>query len=202
MKEQIKNIISLMVVLFTFCAASFAQSDTVYVPANYDNAIVYASDTLPVVNLPEVNIYDISKYSYLLHNWKYRRTIHNVKKAYPYAVIANNRLNTLDSTLATISSKKDRKAYTDEAEAQIMEEFKDDMRHLTIKQGIILVKLVNRETGQTSYEVVKEIRGGMIAFFWQGLARFYGNNLKLQYDPQGDDKVIEDIVMAMQWGLI
>jgi hypothetical protein len=153
------------------------------------------------MHLPPVNIYDISKY-YYLNNWRYRRIIHNVKKAYPYAIIANERLYALDSALLTMDSRKERKQYSEEMEAAIIEEFKKDMKKLSVKQGIILVKLIDRETGRTSYEVVKQIRGNLVAFFWQGLARFYGNNLKLQYDPEGKDRVIEDIVIAMQWGLL
>ncbi len=202
MRDHSKNIITTLLVIFTFSTASMAQSDTVYVAADYHNAIVYASDTLPVVNLPAVNIYDLNKYSYLLHNWKYRRTIHNVKKAHPFAVVANARLRALDSTLMTIDSEKDRKFYSKEAEAEIMKEFEAEVKRLTIKQGIILVKLIDRETGMTSYEVIKDIRGGFTAFFWQGIARLFGNNLKMQFDAEGDDKVIEDIVMAMQWGML
>lgn len=202
MRDYIKNIIAILLVSFAFCTVSLAQSDTVYIPADYNNAIVYASDTVPIVNLPAINIYDLNKYSYLLHNWKYRRTIYNVKKAYPYAVVANERLSDLDSTLMTMRNDKQRKSYSKEAEAQIMKEFEDEVKKLTVKQGIILVKLIDRETGMTSYEVIKDIRGGFTAFFWQGIARLFGNNLKMQFDPEGDDKVIEDIVMAMQWGML
>lgn len=202
MRDYIKNIIAILLVSIAFCTESLAQSDTVYIPADYNNAIVYASDTVPMVNLPAINIYDLNKYSYLLHNWKYRRTIYNVKKAYPYAVVANERLSDLDSTLMTMRNDKQRKSYSKEAEAQIMKEFEDEVKKLTVKQGIILVKLIDRETGMTSYEVIKDIRGGFTAFFWQGIARLFGNNLKMQFDPEGDDKVIEDIVMAMQWGML
>jgi len=201
-KAYLKYIITSLFLIFYISNNSFAQTDTVISKNQSNRAIVYASDTIPVVNLPAVNIYDINKYSYLLKSWKYRRKIYNVKKAYPYAVIANNRLKSLDSTLTTMHSEKERKVYSKETEALIMKEFEEEVKKLTVKQGIILVKLIDRETGMTSYEVIKDIRGGFTAFFWQGMARLFGNNLKMQFDPLGDDKVIEDIVMAMQWGLI
>ena len=163
--------------------------------------LVYRSDTLPVMIIPQVNIYDVNKYNYLKSR-KYRRQIYNVRKAYPYAKIARNRLQNLDQKLAALPSKKDQKAYVKTAEKEIMAEFEDELRKLTIKQGIILVKLIDREVGQTSYEVVKEIRGGFTAFFWQGVARLFGNDLKMQYDPEGEDRVTEDIIMAIEHGFI
>jgi hypothetical protein len=199
--KTIRNIIASLAFILVFIIPVKAQSDSLRV-IDPNRAIVYANDTIPVMHIPAVNIYDINKYSYLLHSWKYRRTIYNVKKAYPYAIVANLRLSHLDSTLAQIDSKKERTEYTKDAEKLIMQEFEDEVKRLTVRQGIILVKLIDRETGMTSYEVLKDIRGGFTAFFWQGIARLFGNNLKMQFDPEGEDKVIEDIVMAMEWGLL
>ena len=83
-----------------------------------------------------------------------------------------------------------------------MTEFEKDVRHLTVTQGIILVKLIDRETGRTSYQVIKELKGGFTAFFWQGIARIFGNNLKTEYDPADQDKVMEDIVLGIEAGFI
>lgn len=195
-----KNRIVTLVLFLGMIIPAKAQSDSLRL-INPDRAIVYANDTLPVMHIPAVNIYDISKYDYL-HNWRYRRTIYNVKKAYPYAVIANLKLSHLDSSLVHIKSKKERAEYTKMAEKEIMQEFEDEVKRLTVKQGIILVKLIDRETGKTSYEVLKDIRGGFTAFFWQGIARLFGNDLKMQFDPEGEDKVIEDIITAIEWGII
>lgn len=200
--NSMKYIIVSFFLVFFISNTAIAQSDSLNAIIHSNRAIVYASDTLPVMHLPAVNIYNVSKYSYLLRNWRYRRTIYNVKKAHPYALIANQRLKEMDSTLLAINSEKERKKYSKEAEALIMKEFEDEVKKLTFKQGIILVKLIDRETGMTSYEVIKDIRGGFTAFLWQGIARLFGNNLKMQFDPLGDDKLIEDIVMAMEWGII
>ena len=178
-----------------------AQYDTIRKLPAPGKAIVYSSDSMPAMMIPAVNIYDVNKYNYLKSR-KYRRQIYNVKKAYPYAVIANHRLKALDRELSQISSKKEQKEVLNSAEKEIMNEFEDELKKLTITQGIILVKLIDRETGQTSYEVVKEIRGGLTAFFWQGVAKIFGNDLKMQYDPEGDDRVTEDIVMAIERGFI
>ena len=83
-----------------------------------------------------------------------------------------------------------------------MDRFEKEVRKLTVSQGIILVKLIDRETGRTSYQVIKELKGNVTAFFWQGIARIFGNNLKTEYDPEGEDRVIEDIVLGIEAGFI
>ena len=128
--------------------------------------------------------------------------IRNVKKAYPYAQIAGVRLKELDDMLATIQNEKVQKAYIDKAEKEIMEQFEKEVKRLTVTQGIILVKLIDRETGRTSYQVIKELKGSITAFFWQGIARIFGNNLKTEYDPDDQDKVMEDIVLGIEAGFI
>ncbi|MEX0982109.1 MAG: DUF4294 domain-containing protein [Bacteroidales bacterium] len=175
--------------------------DTIKITVNAKNALVYRGDTLPVMHIPEINVYDVNKYNYL-KSWRYRRTIFNVKKAYPYAIVANLKLKRLDNQLAEIKSKKEQREFVKQAEEEMMQEFEKDIKRLTISQGIILVKLIDRETGRTSYEVLKDIKGGFTAFFWQGIARIFGNDLKLQYDPNDKDKVIEDIIMAIEHGFI
>jgi hypothetical protein len=83
-----------------------------------------------------------------------------------------------------------------------MNQFEKEVKRLTVTQGIILVKLIDRETGRTSYQVIKELKGGFTAFFWQGIARIFGNNLKTEYDPENQDKVMEDIVLGIEAGFI
>jgi len=164
--------------------------------------IVQGEDTIAMMVIPEVNIYHLHQYDYLFLKRKYRRLIYNVKKAYPYASMAGLRLKALDEHLSTLKTEKEQKAYIEKEEKEIMDKFENDVKHLTITQGIILVKLIDRETGQTSYEVIKDLKGGFTAFFWQGLARLFGNNLKMQYDPLGEDKIMEDIVLGIEAGFL
>lgn len=164
--------------------------------------VIRGVDTIPMITLPEIRVYNARDYEYLFLKRRYRRLIHHVKKAYPYAKIAGSSLKELDRHLATLPGEKERKAYIQKAEKQIMEEFESQVKKLTITQGIILVKLIDRETGRTSYEVIKDLKGGLTAFFWQGIARIFGNNLKATYDPDGQDRVIEDIVRGIEAGFI
>ena len=162
--------------------------------------VVEGADTLPIIELPEVRVYERRDFEYLYLKRRYRRMIRNVKKAYPYARIAAEELKALDDHLLTIENEKERKAYVNQAEKDIMKRFEKDVRKLTVTQGIILVKLIDRETGRTSYQVIKELKGGFTAFFWQGIARIFGNNLKTEYDPENQDKIMEDIVLGIEAG--
>jgi len=164
--------------------------------------VIEGNDTIPMIELPEIKVYERKDYDYLFLKRKYRRLIHNVKKAYPYAKIAGVELKELDRQLATLKNQKEQKAYVKEAEKMIMDKFEKEVKRLTITQGIILVKLIDRETGITSYEVIKDLKGGITAFFWQGIARIFGNNLKAEYDPADEDKIIEDIVRGIEAGFI
>jgi hypothetical protein len=165
-------------------------------------AVIEGADTIPMIELPELTVFDHRDLDYLYLKRKYRRLIRNVKTAYPYSKIAGEKLKELDEQLAAIEDAKEQKEFIRKAEEEIMGQFEKDIRKLTVTQGIILVKLIDRETGRTSYLVIKELKGSITAFFWQGIARIFGNNLKAEYDPGGDDKVIEDIVRGIEAGFI
>ncbi|RLD93544.1 MAG: DUF4294 domain-containing protein [Bacteroidetes bacterium] len=165
-------------------------------------AVVEGSDTLPIFELPEVRVYERKDFDYLYLKRRYRRMIRNIKKAYPYARLAGKELKELDDHLARLDNEKEQKAYINQAEKEIMDQFEKEVKKLTVTQGIILVKLIDRETGRTSYQVIKELKGGFTAFFWQGIARIFGNNLKTEYDPDNQDKIMEDIVLGIEAGFI
>ena len=164
--------------------------------------VIEGTDTIPMIELPEVTVFDRRDLDYLYLKRKYRRLIRNVKKAYPFSKIAGEKLRELDKQLASIQDEKEQKEHIRTAEEEIMGQFEKEVRKLTVTQGIILVKLIDRETGRSSYLVIKELKGSITAFFWQGIARIFGNNLKAEYDPEGADKVIEDIVRGIEAGFI
>ncbi|MFZ5940039.1 MAG: DUF4294 domain-containing protein [Bacteroidota bacterium] len=195
--------IVLLVLLLPAFAPVSAQPDTTQVKRLYVmRGVIVDRDTIPMVLLPDVTVYNLPDYKYLMLSRKYRRLVYNVKKAYPYAKIAGVRLKALDEQLATMKSEKAQQKYIDQAEKEIMAEFEQDIRHLTITQGQILVRLIDRETGRTSYTVIKDLKGGLTAFFWQGIARLFGNDLKTPYDPEGEDKVVEEIIMGIDMGFL
>ncbi len=159
-------------------------------------AIIINGDTLPYYTLQEVQIYaksniDLAQLDYLTRC---------VIKAYPYAKITSETLNEMDEQLLRISDKKDRKKYINWAEDELKSAFEKDLRKLTYTQGRILIKLVNRETGRTGYQLIKELKGGFSAFMWQGVARLFGANLKTEFDPKKEDRIIEIIISKIESG--
>jgi hypothetical protein len=133
---------------------------------------------------------------------KYQRLVYNLKKVYPYARIVRDKLAEANGDLSHMSEEKDRKNYLKQFEKEVFREFEDDIRDMTITQGKLLLKLIYRETYNTSYDLIKEYRGGINAAFWQGIAKIFGTNLKSEYDPYGEDILIELIIQDIQDGLL
>jgi hypothetical protein len=131
---------------------------------------------------------------------KYDKMIRNVKIVYPYSIIIKNIFVESEFVLNNMESNKERKIYIDEKERELKREFEDDIRDMTYSQGRILIKLVDRETSYTTYELVKHFKGNMSAFFWQSIAKLFQTDLKYEYDPEGTDKYIEEIVSQIENG--
>src|SRR6202043_968218 len=100
--------------------------------------------------------------------------------------------------LAKMSSESDRKSYIKSKEKDLKREFADPLTQLSVYQGKVLMKLINRQTGNNCYDIIKEYKGGFTARFWQTVAFVFGSNLKQPYDAQGDDKEMESIVLEVE----
>ncbi len=166
------------------------------------SGIIIDGDTLPYMELKEVIIQAPPEFVSKKEARKMNKLIRNVKKAYPYAKIAGAKLHELDELLAKTPNEKDKKELLKQAEEDLVNQFEEDIKNMTFSQGVILLKLIDRETGSTSYEIVKEFRGTLRAFFWQSLGVIFGIDLKTEYDPEGDDKNIEQIVQMIENGTL
>jgi len=164
--------------------------------------IIIDGDTLYVTSLEEVYIFPEPTFDSWWAERRYRRLVRNLKRVYPYAVIAGDLLYELNEELKHIDSERERKERIKQKEDELMAEYEDELKKLTLSQGRLLIKLIDRETGNTSYELVKELRGSFSAFFWQALARLFGSSLKTEYDPDGEDQLIEQIVVRIEKGVI
>ncbi len=133
---------------------------------------------------------------------KWDKLKRDVKKAYPYAVTAKMKLAEMDAQLALIKGEKARKDFNEKCEKELTDQFSQDMKSLTGTQGKILFKLMDRETGSTTYQIIRERRGPFSAFMWQSVAVVFGNNLKSDYDPYGDDAKIEEVVVLIEMGVL
>ena len=103
-------------------------------------------------------------------------------------------MDSLEAELANTPSKKQRKALISDREDALKDRFEGELRRLTIREGIILIRLIDRQANQTTFGVVQELKGRLSAFMWQGLARLFGHDLKSEYDPAGEDAAIEYII--------
>jgi hypothetical protein len=131
---------------------------------------------------------------------QYRRLIYNVKKVYPYAKLAGNKYAQVVAHLDSMQKGKDQREYIRLIEDELLKDYEEELKDLTITQGRILIKLIDRETSFTSYEVVKELRGSLQAAFWQAIARLFGSNLKTEFDPEGEDKMLNEIMIMIEKG--
>ena len=161
-------------------------------------------DTTLIVYLPEVDIDLMQRYLQITDTHRGRRLVNNVKKVFPYAKLAGAKMQEYDSILANTANKAERNRLMKQAEKEITDQYTDELKDLTITQGLILVRLIDRETGNTTYQVVQELRGKVRAFFYQGFARLWGYNLKTEYDPHNnpEDDEIETIMTLLERGVI
>jgi hypothetical protein len=157
----------------------------------------YCDTTYIIESLPPVHIYHWKKKKDYRN---FRRTVYNLKKVYPYTQIAKSKMLELENKYKLADTDKGKKAIAKQLEKELFSEFETPLRNLTVSQGRMLIKLIDRETGRTSYSVLKEFKGGFKAVFWQGVAKLFGNNLKTQYDKYGDDKILEELVRMCEDG--
>ena len=170
-------------------------------PYKFDDQKLVSDSILQVV-LPEILVYPQQK------DWS-RRSLHQytvlemrVLKVYPIAKLAAIKLREYNSVYTTFKSERERKDYIKKIEKDLFAEFETQIRSMSISQGRILIKLIDRETGKSSFEIIKEFKGGFSAFFWQGVARIFGHNLKSEYDAANEDKMIEYIVWQIDHGML
>lgn len=163
-------------------------------------ATVIDGDTVPVVFMNTYYVWDKRTFKSKKEEKRYNRLQRYVKIVYPYAKMANVLLDKYAAEIEAEEDPRKRKKYYKQVEEELLAEYGDDMKEMTTTQGRILIKLIDRETDRTSYELVKEFRSGMTAFFWQGMARVFGQDLKSEYDATEEDKYIEEIVLAIEQG--
>lgn len=187
---------------FFFGILSFAHSQEQEIRPLVVRAIILNGDTIPSISLREVEIVTLVIPRTRREQKQMTKLIYNVKKVYPYAKLAGIQLRRYDKMLSEAKSDKERKQLMKQAEKEINEQYGGELKDLTFSQGKILIKLIDRETGETSYNLVSDLRGNFTAFFYQAFARLWGYDLKVKYDPEGEDAQIEAIVKMIERGQI
>ena len=201
------KLLSVILISFIYVSVASAQSDSL---KQINDTTKGRSYLLQKVNrngvtMPEVEIKEVTVYAHPLFPRKsdfrkYERLVFNLKKVYPYAIVVRNRLSRVDAEMKNIDNENDRKEYLKKVEKDVFAEYEGAVRDMTITQGRLLIKLIDRETQNTSYTLIKDYRGKVAAAFWQGIARIFGTNLKEEYDPYGEDALIESIILEIDSG--
>lgn len=165
--------------------------------------ILFGLGSLRVLGQAETDTFQFSLPDFIVeaqkdsnYQKKYNRLVYNVKKVLPYAKMASFRFQLMEQNLQVLPTEKARKEYLKRTEKAVKNQFMDDLKGLTRSQGRILIKLIYRETGKTTYELLQTYRGDLTAVYWQGLAKVFDANLKEEYDPI-EDWQIEQIIKQL-----
>lgn len=163
---------------------------------------VVEGDTMPYIGLPVIEIND--KYIHVRpeDKDKLNRLVYNIKRAYPYAKLAGIKYREYNSILSKLPTEAEKKKMIKVFEKQIKDQFEADLKNLSYSQGKILIKLINRETGNTTYDLMKDYKGTFSAIYYSTFARVWGLKLNEKYDPTGEDYNIEFIVKLIDRGKI
>lgn len=158
---------------------------------------VVDGEPMPWMRIPEVQVVRKRVFKNPEDKARYMRLRYNVIKVLPYAKYAQRRYEQLYRDLALTSSRRERRQLVKSCEKEIKDMFNREVKKMTVSQGEILIKLIDRQTGNSSYEVVRELRGGFRAFFYQSVARIFGHNLKAEYDREKEVE-IENIIRSLE----
>lgn len=163
---------------------------------------VYNGDTIPYINLPTVYIFKPLKFRNDRERTEYYRLVRNVKRVYPISREINRTIIETYEYLQTLPNEKARQRHIKRVEKGLKDQYTPQMKKLSFAQGKLLIKLVDRQSSQTSYELVKAFMGPFKAGFYQTFAALFGASLKKEYDPTGDDKLTERVVLLVESGQI
>jgi hypothetical protein len=183
----------ILLFLCTGTHAQYGRYDTIV-----HEAIVYNGDTIELKTLDNLYFYGRMNDAQRARAQAYNRLRNAVYVTYPYARRAGVVMNDINAKLVGISDRNARKKYINSREKDLRKEFTKPLTDLSIYQGKILMKLINRETGNNCYEIIKEYEGGLTARVYQTVAFFFSTNLKQPYDPKNEDVVIEKLVLEVQ----
>ena len=186
---------------FWFPFFLFGQTIPVKKDTISENYLIVIGDTITnnSIHLNEIYILPKLKFNSTKSRRRYLILKRKTLKVYPYAKLAAERLESLNKRMASLKSKRKRKKYTHMVQKYIEDEFADTLKKFTITEGQILIKLIHRQTGQTAFELIKYLRNGWRAFWYNNTARLFNMSLKLPFDPINieEDFLIEDILQRL-----
>ena len=186
----------ILLLLATFSLSSMCQSRRER-PFWRQEWAVENGDSIAVIHITPVR-----KYARKPDMRRYARLVRAVKRVYPIAEEAKVLMATMEEELLALPNKKQQKLYIKGIEKRLIREYTPVLKKMTIYDGRVLLKLIDRQTDDTAFEIIKEFRGRVEAGLWQALAKMFGNNLKTDYNPAKDDQLLEQIVVLYEKGLL
>lgn len=172
------------------------------VPEGYQRAQINNGDTIAVINLREVYIFPQRKFKNKREQAKYNKLVRDVKRTLPYAKMVYETLIETYEYIETLPTEKAKQEHLKRMEKELFAEYKPVLKKLSLSQGKLLIKLIDRECNQSSYNLVKAFLGSFRAGFWNLFAGLFGASLKTEYDPYGKDALTEQVVILVENGLI
>ena len=201
MKRRL-NIVVMTLFAIVCCSLRLQAQDKQNINGYLVPMCIYNGDTIPCVQLRTVYIFRPLKFKNEKERQEYYRLIRNVKKVYPISREINQAIIETYEYLQTLPNEKARQKHIKQVEKGLKEQYTPRMKKLSFAQGKLLIKLIDRQSNSTSYELVKAFMGPFKAGFYQTFAALFGASLKKEYDPQGEDKLTERVVLMVENGQI
>jgi hypothetical protein len=199
-----KHLIPILFIIIFSSELLFAQNKELKTTTALDGTKlmcqIEGGDTILLAFLHDIWVFPSSTFKNKRQERFFWRTVRDVKRTLPYAKLISRELVKVNAEMEKLTTKKEQKAFLKEYEKAIFKKYENDLRKMSISQGRMLMKLIDRECNRTSYELIKNYKGGVSAFFWQGIARLFGSNLKSEYDAKSNEKVIERIILLVEAG--
>lgn len=192
--------ILLLLLFFSFIAVCVHAQKTTTINGYKVPLCVYKGDTIPALRLPTVYVFKPLKFKNKKQEMEYYRLVRNVKKTLPIAKEVNRAVIETYEYLLTLPDEKAREKHLQMVEKGVKEQYTPRLKKLTFSQGKLLIKLINRETASSSYELVKAFLGPFKAGFYQAFAAIFGASLKKEYHPEAEDILIEQIIILVENG--
>lgn len=199
-----KHILSTLILMF-LSINSFAQIR--YKPTKVEGGYlmqmtIYNGDTIPYMRLPNLYVFPSRTFKNKKQEVEYLRLVRDVKKVLPIANEIHAAIIESYEYIQTLPTKKEKEKHIKALEKGLKKQYTPQMKKLTLKQGKLLIKLIDRQNNQTSYQLVKAFLGSFKAGFYQAFAWTFGASLKKEYDPEGEDQLTEQIILQVQSGQI
>ncbi|MDR3128745.1 MAG: DUF4294 domain-containing protein [Tannerellaceae bacterium] len=182
------------------CHEGIAQQAVL--PAGILPAEVIAGDTVPMVRIREITIYPQRVFRNKRDRERYEKLVRDVKRTLPYAKLVYHTLIETYEYMETLPDDKARQSHLKRMEKELFAQYKPELKRLSLSQGKLLIRLIDRECNQTSYNLLRAYLGGFRAGFWNLFAGMFGASLKSDYNPQGKDALTEQVVILVESGAL